>query len=88
MPGRGAPHDGRFRIAGPGNVPGGIDGYRRFYGGMSDVQVQNARSTGENQVSATIVFTRTDGSTSTEPYTFTVGTDDDGDSIIQSFSRG
>jgi eukaryotic-like serine/threonine-protein kinase len=65
---------------------GGIDGYRRFYGGMSDVQVQNARSTGEDQVSATIVFTRTDGSTSSEPYTFTVGSEN-GTQIIQSFSR-
>lgn len=68
-------------------VSGGIDGYRNFYGGMRDVQVQNARSSGENQVSATIVFTRTDGSTSSEPYTFTVGTSDDGTQIIQSFSR-
>ncbi|MFR9805586.1 serine/threonine-protein kinase [Pseudonocardia sp. RS010] len=66
---------------------GGIDGFRRFYGGMSDVEIQNARSTGDGQVSATIVFTRTDGSTSSEPYTFRVGTGSDGDQLIQSFSR-
>jgi eukaryotic-like serine/threonine-protein kinase len=65
---------------------GGIEGYRNFYGGIRDVQVQNARSTGDSQVSATIVFTRTDGSTSSEPYTFTVGTEN-GTQIIQSFSR-
>jgi eukaryotic-like serine/threonine-protein kinase len=66
---------------------GGIDGYRGFYGGMSAVTVQNARETGQDQVSATIVFTRDDGSTSSEPYTFRVGTGEDGNRIIQSFSR-
>jgi len=66
---------------------GGIDSYRNFYGGLSGVTVQNARETGENQVSATIQFTRRDGSTSSEPYTFRVGTGADGAQIIQSFSR-
>ncbi|WP_345377576.1 serine/threonine-protein kinase [Pseudonocardia yuanmonensis] len=66
---------------------GGIDGFRRFYGGMSEVEIQNARSTGQGQVSGTIVFTRDDGSTSSEPYTFRVGTGSDGNQLIQSFSR-
>ncbi|MCF7547394.1 serine/threonine-protein kinase [Pseudonocardia sp. WMMC193] len=61
---------------------GGISGFRNFYAGIRDVQVQNARSSGNGQVSATIVFTRADGSTSSEPYTFTVQ-----DDLIQSFSR-
>ncbi|WP_345425893.1 serine/threonine-protein kinase [Pseudonocardia xishanensis] len=66
---------------------GGIDGYRSFYGGLSAVSAQNARAIGEDQVSATIVFTRRDGSSSSEPYTFRVGTGPDGNRIIQSFSR-
>jgi hypothetical protein len=66
---------------------GGIDGFRRFYGGMREVEIQNARSTGQGQVSGTIVFTRDDGSTSSEPYTFRVGTGSDGNQLIQSFSR-
>jgi serine/threonine protein kinase len=66
---------------------GGIDGFRRFYGGMREVEIQNARSTGDGQVSGTIVFTRDDGSTSSEPYTFRVGTGSDGNQLIQSFSR-
>ncbi|GAA2874311.1 serine/threonine-protein kinase [Pseudonocardia halophobica] len=66
---------------------GGLDGFRNFYGGMSEVEIQNARSTGQGQVSGTIVFTRNDGSTSSEPYTFRVGTGSDGNQLIQSFSR-
>ncbi|MCE0763073.1 serine/threonine protein kinase [Pseudonocardia kujensis] len=66
---------------------GGIDGFRRFYGGMSEVEIQNARSTGQGQVTGTIVFTRNDGSTTSEPYTFRVGTGSDGNQLIQSFSR-
>lgn len=66
---------------------GGLDGFRNFYGGMSEVEIQNARSIGQGQVSGTIVFTRNDGSTSSEPYTFRVGTGSDGNQLIQSFSR-
>jgi hypothetical protein len=66
---------------------GGIEGFRDFYGGLSAVAVQNARSTGDGQVAATIVFTRDDGSSSAEPYTFRVGTDADGTTLIQSFSK-
>lgn len=66
---------------------GGLDGFRNFYSGMSEVEIQNARSTGQGQVSGTIVFTRNDGSTTSEPYTFRVGTGSDGNQLIQSFSR-
>jgi hypothetical protein len=34
-----------------------------------------------------VVFTRQDGSTTSEPYRFVVGTGSDGQTIIQSFSR-
>jgi hypothetical protein len=66
---------------------GGIERFRDFYGGLAAVAVQNARSTGDGQVAATIVFTREDGSSSAEPYTFRVGTDADGTTLIQSFSK-
>jgi hypothetical protein len=66
---------------------GGISGYRGFYAGMNAVGVENARSTGEGRVSATIRFERKDGSTTREAYTFVVSTADNGDQILQSFGR-
>jgi serine/threonine protein kinase len=81
--------DAAFALLGPQAqaASGGIDGFRRFYSGMREVTIENARSTGQGQVSGTIVFTRNDGSTTSEPYTFQVGRGSDGNQLIQSFSR-
>jgi hypothetical protein len=49
--------------------------------------VQNVRQTGQNTVEGTVVFTRRDGGSSSEPYRFVLGTDSDGDTIMESFSR-
>ncbi|HXV92913.1 MAG TPA: protein kinase [Pseudonocardia sp.] len=61
---------------------GGRSGFDDFYGGMSDVTITDARSAGDGVVQATVVFTRSDGSTSREPYSFVVS-----EGVIQSFSR-
>jgi hypothetical protein len=66
---------------------GGISGYRSFYGGMNSVGVENARSTGDGRVSATIRFERKDGTTTRESYTFVVATAENGEQILQSFGR-
>ncbi len=66
---------------------GGQAGYERFWGEMASVSLQNVRQTGENTVEGTVVFTRRDGGTSSEPYRFVTGTGSDGQPIIQSFSR-
>jgi len=51
------------------------------------VRLQDARRTGENTVEGTVVFTRTDGTTTSEPYRFVVGTGSDDQTIMESFSR-
>jgi hypothetical protein len=61
---------------------GGRGGYDRFYGGMRSVSLENARASGDNAVTATIVFVRNDGTTTREGYRFVVG-----NGVIQSFSR-
>ncbi|NMI00254.1 serine/threonine-protein kinase [Pseudonocardia acidicola] len=66
---------------------GGIDGFRRFYAGLSSVNVESARSVGDNTVEATIIFQRQDGTTTREPYRFVIGQGNDGNLIMQSFSR-
>ncbi|NMH95674.1 hypothetical protein HF519_29920 [Pseudonocardia bannensis] len=66
---------------------GGIEGYRRFYGGLSAVSVEGAQAVGANTVQATIVFQRQDGTTSRERYRFVVGQNSNGSTILQSFSR-
>jgi hypothetical protein len=38
-------------------------------------------------VEATVVFVEKSGTTTREPYRFVVGTNDDGTTIIQSFSK-
>jgi hypothetical protein len=65
----------------------GRSGYDRFWSGVASVTVQNARQTGANTVEGTVVFTRRDGSTSSEPYRFVVGTGSDGQPIMESFSQ-
>jgi eukaryotic-like serine/threonine-protein kinase len=66
---------------------GGKDSYDSFWATMRSVSLQGVRQTGENTVEGTVVFNRQDGSTSSEPYRFVVGTGSDGQPIIQSFSR-
>ncbi|TQM14729.1 serine/threonine-protein kinase [Pseudonocardia kunmingensis] len=67
---------------------GSRDSFNGFYGGMDSVSVQNVRQTGENTVEATVVFDPRDGATTTEPYRFVVGTGENGQPIIESFSQG
>jgi hypothetical protein len=66
---------------------GGEAGYERFWAEMESVSLQNVRRTGDNTVEGTVVFVRRDGSTSSEPYRFVIGTSTDGQPIMESFSR-
>jgi serine/threonine protein kinase len=66
---------------------GGKGSYDSFWADMRSVSLLDVRQTGENTVEGTVVFNRQDGSTSSEPYRFVVGTGSDGQMIIQSFSR-
>jgi eukaryotic-like serine/threonine-protein kinase len=65
---------------------GGRAGFDGFYATIESVSLQNARRTGENTVEGTVVFTRVDGTTTNEPYRFVLGTDEDGRTIVESFS--
>ncbi|TWF79047.1 serine/threonine protein kinase [Pseudonocardia hierapolitana] len=65
----------------------GRGGYDRFWSEMASVNLQNVRRTSDSTVEGTVVFTRRDGSTSSEPYRFVMGTGSDGQTIIESFSR-
>ncbi|MDQ3887601.1 MAG: hypothetical protein M3308_11480, partial [Actinomycetota bacterium] len=60
---------------------GGRDGYARFWGQFRDVAAQNVRADGDT-VTLTIVYTRPDGSTFTEPYLLEMGKADDGRILI------
>ncbi|MEQ3549139.1 serine/threonine-protein kinase [Pseudonocardia nematodicida] len=64
----------------------GIEGYREFYGGLRTVYAEQLRNDGPNAVTATVVFVRQDGTESRERYRFVVGTDENGQEIMQSFS--
>lgn len=66
---------------------GGRGGYDSFYGGMRSVGLENVRQSDDGVVTATVVFTRTDGSVSREPYRFVVGTGPDGSPVLETFSR-
>ena len=61
---------------------GGRGKYDRFYGGLRSVSLENARSTGDNAVTATVVFVQDNGTTSREGYRFVVR-----NGVIESFSR-
>jgi hypothetical protein len=63
----------------------GRAGFDSFYGGLERVWAENLRVNG-NTVTATIVFTKKDGSVSREGYTFVLGVQD-GRQVIESFSR-
>ena len=69
------------------SASGGQGGYDRFYGEMRSVTLGDVRLSGDNTVSATVRFVRTDGSTTNEPYRFVVGTTGDGTTIIESFTK-
>ena len=81
--------DAAFALLGPAaqSASGGRSGYDRFYASLQSVSAQDVRQTGDNTVQATIVFVENNGTTTREPYRFVVGTDDDGNTIIQSFSK-
>jgi eukaryotic-like serine/threonine-protein kinase len=80
--------DAAWQLLGPEaqSRSGGQAGYESFYGSMESVSLQNVRQTGDNTVEATVVFTRRNGSTTNEPYRFTLGTGENGQTIVQSFS--
>jgi len=65
----------------------GIESYREFYSGMRTVYAENLRNAGPNTVTATVVFLRTNGTESRENYRFVVGTDEQGNQVLQSFSQ-
>jgi hypothetical protein len=81
--------DAAFALLSPAaqSASGGRSGYDGFYGRMQSVRVQSPRQTGDNTVQATIEFVEKNGTTTHEPYRFVVGTNDDGTTIIQSFSK-
>ena len=64
----------------------GIQGFRTFYSTVRNVYAENLRNAGPNTVTATVVFMRNDGTTTRENYRFVVGTDSEGQEILQSFS--
>ncbi len=66
---------------------GGRGGFDRFYGEMETVTLQDARQVGDNVVEGTVVFNRTNGTVTNEPYRFVLATVD-GRTIMESFSQG
>ena len=81
--------DGAFAKLSPQaqDASGGIDQFRSFYSQMRVVYAENLRNAGPNTVTATIVFMNNDGSQSKENYRFVVGTNEQGQEILQSFSQ-
>jgi eukaryotic-like serine/threonine-protein kinase len=81
--------DAAWRLLGPEaqSRSGGESGYDSFWAEVASVSLQNVRQTGDGTVEGTVVFTRRDGGTSSEPYRFVVGTGPEGQTIIQSFSK-
>jgi hypothetical protein len=81
--------DSAWQLLGPEaqSQSGGQSGYARFWAEMAAVSLQNVRQTSDDTVEGTVVYTRRDGGTSSEPYRFVLYTGSDGQTIIQSFSR-
>lgn len=67
---------------------GGRTKFTDFYAGISEVTLQNARQTGQNAVSAQVHFVRKNGPTSTERYSFVLGTAPDGSTWMETFNQG
>jgi eukaryotic-like serine/threonine-protein kinase len=65
---------------------GGRSAYDRFYGQISQVSLDGVRTAGTATVEAVVVFVRTDGRTSREPYRFLVSVVG-GRTVIDSFAR-
>jgi hypothetical protein len=64
----------------------GLTGYEGFWSGIAAVSLQNPRQSGASTVDATVVFTRNDGTTTSEPYRFVIGTGPDGNAVVETFS--
>lgn len=81
--------DSAWQLLGPEaqSASGGQGSYDAFWAEVATVSLQNARQTGDATVEGTVVFTRRDGNTSSEPYRFVIGTGSDGQTLMQSFSR-
>jgi len=68
-----------------GKSTGGKKGYERFWRTVESVEVRDSYAAG-NRVSATLVYTREDGGTSTEAYSFAL-VEQDGELMIDNFVR-
>ena len=66
---------------------GGRAQFNTFYGGLSRVWLENIRRAEDGSVTATVVFTRLDGTVSRESYRFVVGPGPDGRQVLESFNR-
>jgi hypothetical protein len=80
--------DAAFAMLGPRAQAksGGRDTFDNFWDGIEDVSVQDPTVNGD-VVTATIVFNRKDGPEDSDRYRLTVGTDADGNEIIEDFDR-
>jgi len=65
----------------------GRDGYENYWSQYSEVEAENVQADGTT-VTLTIVYTRLDGSSFTEPYILQMGTADDGSVLILSSEYG
>lgn len=65
---------------------GGRSGFDGFYGTIASVSLNDVRSTGPNNVEATVSFVEKSGKTTNEPYRFVTATGDDGATVLESFS--
>jgi serine/threonine protein kinase len=81
--------DSAWQLLGPNaqSQSGDQSDYDAFWAEVATVSLQNVRQTGTDTVEGTVVFTRRNGSTSSEPYRFVLGTGSGGQTIMQSFSR-
>ncbi len=66
---------------------GGRAQFNSFYAGLSRVWLETIRHPEPGVVTATVVFTRLDGTVSPEPYKFVVGTTPDGRQVLESFTK-
>jgi hypothetical protein len=69
------------------SASGGRSGFDSFYARFQSVSLSDVRSVGDNSVEATVTFVPKDGSTTHEPYRFALGTDSNGQTIIESFAK-
>jgi len=81
--------DEAYAYLGPGvqEQARGRDGYENYWSQYSEVEAENVQADGTT-VTLTIVYTRLDGSSFTEPYILQMGTADDGSVLILSSEYG